>query len=365
MKYIWQDKAWPLLRFDAQALATRLAEVAFGLGRFQGVLGSLGFNLKNEAVFQAVSSEIIESAAIEGESLNRDDVRSSVARRMELTIKDLPQATSHSIDARVEMMLDATRGWRQPMTKARLFSWHAALFPIGYSGLSKIQVGAFRDDSEGAMQVVSRYGSRERVHFEAPPAVRLPQEMEVFLSWLNDDDANLPSLVKVALAHLRFLTLHPFDDGNGRLARALTDYLLAQAEQSEMRFYSLSAQIQKEKSDYYSELEYAQRNTLDVTRWVDWFLGLQMRAVASAEEQLQSILTKARFWQEHATDEFNEHQIAMLNRLLDGFEGHLTSSKWAKICKVSQDTASREIRALVDRNILQQIGQGRSTHYCI
>ncbi len=365
MRYIWQDETWPLLRYDTQALATKLAQVSFCLGRFHGALANLGFDMKSEALFQTLSSEIVESAAIEGEMLNREDVRSSVAKRMELTIKDLPQTTSHAIDARVEMMMDATRAWQEPLTKERLFAWHAALFPTGYSGLSKIQVGKFRDDHEGAMRVVSRYGSLERVHFEAPPATSLPQEMEMFLAWLNAEDEQLPALVKVALAHLRFLTLHPFDDGNGRLARTLTEYLLARAEQSEMRFYSLSSQIQKEKADYYAELEHAQRNTLDVTRWVDWFLGLQLRAVAAAEEQLQSILTKARFWQEHASETFNEHQKEMLNRLLDGFEGHLTSSKWAKICKVSQDTASREIRALLNRNILRQVGQGRSTHYLI
>ncbi len=365
MKYIWQNESWPRFMYDAQALGAKLADVSFQLGRFQGELSDLGFDFKNEAGFQTLSSEIIESAAIEGETLNRDDVRSSVARRMELTIQNVSQTSSHSIDARVEMMMDATRGWREPMTEKRLLSWHAALFPTGYSGLSKIQAGAFRDDCEGAMRVVSRHGSLERVHFEAPPAACLAQEVVSFLVWLNMTEAHLPALVKVAMAHLYFLTLHPFDDGNGRIARALTEYLLARMEQSEWRFYSLSAQIQKEKSDYYTELEHAQRHTLDVTRWVDWFLGLQLRAVKFAESQLAMILTKARFWRDHSTCAFNEHQREILNRLLDGFEGHLTSSKWAKICKVSQDTASREIRALVDGNVLQQVGHGRTTHYLL
>ncbi len=365
MRYIWQDDAWPVFTYDVQALAVKLAEASFQLGRFQGELSNLGFDLKSEAVFHAVSSEIIESAAIEGESLNREDVRSSVARRMELAIKDLPHTSSHAVDARVEMMMDATRGWRAPMTRPRLCAWHAALFPTGYSGLSKIQAGRLRDDSEGPMRVVSRHGSLERVHFEAPPATALKKEMSSFLDWLNASQEHLPPLVKVAMAHMRFLTLHPFDDGNGRLARALTEYLLAQMERSDLRFYSLSAQIQKEKSDYYAELEHAQRHTLDVTRWVEWFLGLHMRAVASAEELLATILAKARFWREHAHDVLNEHQKDMLNRLLDGFDGHLTSSKWAKICKVSQDTASREIQTLVGRNILRQVGKGRTTHYVL
>ncbi len=365
MRYIWQDGAWSTFTYDGQALATKLAEASFQLGRFQGELSTLGFELKNEAVFHAVSSEIIESAAIEGESLNRADVRSSVARRMDLALKDLSHAPSHAVDARVEMMMDATRGWRAPMTLPRLFAWHAALFPTGYSGLSKIRVGHLRDDSEGAMRVVSRHGSLERVHFEAPPAPALEKEMASFLAWLNAPQENLPQLVKVAMAHVWFLTLHPFDDGNGRMARALTEYLLARMEQSDLRFYSLSAQIQKEKSDYYAELEHAQRHTLDVTRWVAWFLGLHMRAVTAAEELLATILAKARFWREHAHAALNEHQKEMLNRLLDGFDGHLTSSKWAKICKVSQDTASREIQMLVGRNILLQVGKGRTTHYVI
>jgi len=258
--------------------------------------------------------------------------------------------------------MDATRNWREPMREARLLGWQAVLFPTGYSGLVKVRVGAYRDDAEGAMRVVSRYGDLERVHFEAPPAGRLNGEMEAFIRSLNAESA-VPSLVNAAVQHLRFLTLHPFEDGNGRLARALTEWLLARAERSELRFYSLSSQIQREKDAYYDEIEYAQRNGRDVTRWIAWFLGCHRRAVESAERSLEKILNKAAFWQAHATDELNAHQHEMLNRLLDGFEGNLSSSKWAKICKVSQDTASREIAVLTERGVLRQVGQGRGTHY--
>jgi Fic family protein len=263
------------------------------------------------------------------------------------------------------MMLDATRNWNQDMTLDRLFSWHAALFPTGYSGLTKISVGRFRDDSEGAMRVVSRRGMMERVHFVAPEASCIDSEIAKLLEFVNNREDSVPWLVSAALVHLWFLTIHPFDDGNGRLARALTEYMLSKGEKSSMRFYSLSAQIQKEKEVYYEELEHAQRNTLDVTRWVKWFLDCHYRAVKFAEERLSAVLSKADFWNRHSLDVFNENQRMMLNRMFDGFVGNLTSSKWAKICKVSQDTASREINALVRNRILRKEGNGRSTHYVL
>ena len=253
--------------------------------------------------------------------------------------------------------------WQQRAWPA--LKWDAALFPTGYSGLVRIKAGAFRGDEEGPMRVVSRRGMLERVHFEAPPASRLAAEMSDLLKWLGAADADVPPLAMIAVAHLRFLTLHPFDDGNGRIARALTEYLLARMERSGLRFYSLSSQIQAEKADYYKELEHAQRGSVDVTRWVVWFLGLFARAVSASEVSLGAILAKARFWRNHAQNTFNAHQTEMLNRLLDGFTGNLTSSKWAKICKVSQDTASREIKALLECGILVQRGAGRSTHYVI
>ncbi len=365
MQYIHQRKDWPRFKWDAVGLESLLAEVSLELGKFLGRLHSIGFDAQSEAVCETLSAEILNSAAIEGERLNRDDVRSSVARRMEIVLSAAQGPVSHESEARAEMMLDATRNWDKPMTLERLFSWHAALFPTGYSGLVRIAVASLRDDAEGPMCVVSRRGMQERVHFVAPDAARLGREMTSFLDFVNEGGDEAPWLVKAAIVHLWFLTLHPFDDGNGRLARALTEFLLAKGEQSAMRFYSLSTQIQKEKDAYYEALERAQRGTLDVTSWVQWFLGCHLRSVKSAEMRLGSILTKADFWREHATDVFTANQRKMLNLLFDGFEGNLTSSKWAKICKVSQDTAFREISALVARNILLQEGQGRSTHYVL
>ena len=365
VRFIYQLKNWPFFRWDAAEIEAELAEASFELGKFSGRLGAIGFDLRQEAVCEALSSEILHSAAIEGEQLNRDDVRSSVARRMEIALSAAKGTVTHESEARAEMMFDATRNWEKPMTLERLYAWHAALFPTGYSGLVKISVGKMRNDREGPMRVVSRHGMMERVHFVAPEAKRLDVEVGKFLDYANDVENDVPWLVRAAIGHLWFLTLHPFDDGNGRLARTLTEYLLARGERSAMRFYSLSTQIQQEKESYYEELEHAQRGTMNATRWVKWFLGCHLRAVKSAEVQLAAILAKADFWREHASDDFNSNQRKMLNRLFDGFEGNLTSSKWAKICKVSQDTASREISALVAGGILRQQGQGRSTHYVL
>ena len=364
MKYIWQQKGWPHFTWDARAVAGVLSEVVFKEGRFLGELTGIGFECQSQAGFEALSSEIVSSAAIEGEALNLAAVRSSVARRMEIVLAE-KGAVSRELDARVDMMMDATRGWKKPMTVRRLKAWHAALFPNGYSGLAKVRAGKLRDDREGPMQVVSRYGALTRVHFEAPPASTLSDGLKELTGWLGEDDPATPPLVRIALAHLWFLTLHPFEDGNGRLTRALTEYLLARQEQTALRFYSLSAQIQRDKAAYYDELEHAQRNSLNVTRWVSWFLSLHSRALDSAAKSLDAILKKARFWRDHAQDDFNAHQRKVLNMLLDGFEGNLTSSKWAKICKVSQDTAAREIAPLVSSGVLRQEGAGRSTHYVI
>ena len=365
MRYIYQHKDWPKFRWDSAELAAELEAASFSAGRFSGRLAAIGFEMQSDAVCETLSAEILNSAEIEGEHLNRDDVRSSVAKRMEIVLSGAKSATSREAEARADMMIDATRNWEAPMTMDRLFSWHAALFPTGYSGLSKIAVGRFRDDSDGPMRVVSRHGTMERVHFVAPDAQLLDGEIKRLMDYVNSDDAGTPWLVRAALAHVWFLTLHPFDDGNGRLARALTEYLLAKGERSAMRFYSLSAEIQAEKDAYYDEIERAQRGTLDVTRWLKWFLGCHRRAVDAAEVRLKSILDKSEFWEAHSSDELTANQRTMLNRLFDGFKGNLTSSKWAKICKVSQDTASREINALVANGILRREGQGRSTHYVL
>lgn len=363
--YIHELSDWPEFQWQPKELEGALAEASFRLGRFLGRLEDMGFALRREAGAEAVSGEIVASAEIEGEMLNRADVRSSVARRMEVTLRGGERGGSRESEARAEMMLDATRNWEKPLTRERLASWHAALFPSGWSGLRRIRVGEYRTDAEGAMQVVSRHGVGERVHFEAPAAERVNGEMEAFLGWVNEENGGIPPLVRAAVAHLRFLTIHPFEDGNGRLARAVTEWLLARGERSGMRFYSMSARIQKEKEDYYRELETAQRGTMDATRWVLWFMGCHTRAVADAEERLAGIFRKAGFWRRHVEAGFNVHQRDMLNRLLDGFKGHLTSSKWAKICKVSQDTAAREINMLVMKGVLTRQGGGRSTHYVL
>lgn len=363
MGYIHELSDWPTFRWDSAALAGELEEASFRLGRFLGRLADIGFALQGEAGAEAVVGEIVASAEIEGETLNREDVRSSVARRMDVSLGGGEGRGSRESEARAEMMLDATRNWAAPLTQARLASWHAALFPTGWSGLRRIRVGEYRTDLEGAMQVVSCRRVGERVHFEAPAAERVEGEMATFLTWANGEEGAAPMLVRAALAHLWFLTIHPFEDGNGRLARAVTEWLLARGERSGMRFYSMSTRIQKEKADYYRELEAAQRGTMDATRWVRWFVGCHGRAVDDAEERLSGIFRKARFWRRHAENGFNAHQREMLNRLLDGVEGHLTSGKWAKICKVSQDTAEREINALVAAGVLERRGAGRGTHY--
>jgi len=272
-------------------------------------------------------------------------------------------AVDRNVEGIVEVMLDATRNHDDPLTCERLFDWHAALFPSGRSGLARIRTGAWRDDAEGPMRVVSGPVGRERVHYSAPPAERLEAEMAAFLHWFNNEPARDP-LLKAGLAHFRFVTIHPFDDGNGRIARAVADMALARSERSPQRFYSMSAQIRAERSAYYDILELCQKDGLDITEWLDWFVGCLGRAIDGAEAELSAVLAKAEFWNTHAGGSFNERQIALLNRLLDGFDERLTSSKWAKIAKCSQDTAGRDIMALIDRGILRRgTAGGRSTYY--
>jgi Fic family protein len=322
----------------------------------------LGLALRDQATLQVLTEDVLKTSEIEGERLNPDSVRSSIARRLGVDIGALAPADRH-VDGVVEMVLDATGQYALPLTAERLFGWHAALFPTGYSGLAPIRVGAWRDDAKGPMQVVSGPVGRQRVHYEAPPASRLDAETARFLTWFNrhgNDDA----VIKAGLAHLWFVTLHPFDDGNGRLARAVGDMALARAEHSARRFYSLSAQIQRERGDYYDLLEQTQKGTLDVTRWLDWFLGCLLRAIEAADTTLAAVLAKARFWQRWSGTPMNERQIKLLDRLLDGFEGKLTSSKWAAIAKCSSDTALRDITDLLARGALRKSDSGgRSTSY--
>jgi Fic family protein len=324
----------------------------------------LGFELRSEAHLQTLTEDVVKSSEIEGEKLNSAQVRSSIARRLGMDVGGLVPA-DRNVEGVVEMMLDATGNYTQPLDAERLFGWHAALFPAGRSGMRKIIVGDWRDDKEGPMQVVSGPIGREKVHYEAPPAERVPQEVEKFLEWFASPDA-LDPLLSAGLAHLWFVTIHPFEDGNGRIARAISDMALTRSEQTGQRFYSMSAQIRRERDDYYAVLERTQKGALDVTAWQGWFLNCLGRAIEGTDDTLGAVMDKARFWRRFATESFNERQIKVLNKLMDVFEGKLTSSKWARIAKCSQDTAYRDILDLVGRGALQKDpGGGRSTSYSL
>jgi Fic family protein len=324
----------------------------------------LGFSLRNEAVLQTLTQDVVKSSEIEGEVLDSQQVRSSIARRLGIDIGALVPA-DRNVEGVVEMMLDATQNYDTPLTKKRLFDWHAALFPTGRSGMHKIRVGKWRDDKSGPMQVVSGPIGRERVHYEAPHAKKILREMTAFLSWFEADEPIDP-VIKAGLAHLWFVTIHPFEDGNGRIARAIADMALARSEESSQRFYSMSAQIRLERKAYYEMLETTQKGDLDVTDWLEWFLACLDRAFDGANAILGNVLTKSRFWQSHAETTFNERQRDMINRLMQDFEGKLTSSKWAKIEKCSQDTASRDIDDLINRGVLMKdAAGGRSTSYSL
>lgn len=363
-KYSHQLLDWPKFRWEQKDLAEQLAAVRHRQGRLIGRMESLGFPLRSEAVLQTLTQEVLKSSEIEGEILDKNQVRSSLARRLGIDIGALAPV-DREVEGVVEMMLDATQHYEKPLTQERLFGWHAALFPTGRSGISKITVGAWRDDKSGPMQVVSGSIGRERVHYEAPAATRLDKEIEAFLDWFNAA-GSIDPVLKAAIAHLWFVTIHPFDDGNGRIARAIADMALARSEQSPQRFYSMSAQIRQERNAYYDMLEAAQTAGLDITSWLQWFLGCLDRAFDRAESVLANVLRKARFWDQYGSAPINDRQRDMLNRLLDGFGGNLTSSKWATIEKCSQDTALRDIDGLLKRGILikDQAG-GRSTNYSL
>ena len=360
--YIWQADDWPHWRYDLEALVDPLAAVSRAHGVLLGRLADVGVGLRDQASLAALTDDVVKTSQIEGETLEPESVRSSIARRLGVDIGALTPADRH-VDGVVEMVLDATGHSDTPVTRDRLFGWHAALFPTGYSGLSPIEVGRWRSDAGGPMQVVSGPIGRRRVHFEAPPAERLDAEMAAFLDWLNRASGE-PPLVKAALGHLWFVTVHPFDDGNGRIARAVGDLLLARADGGAQRFYSLSAQIQRERKAYYDILERTQKGTLDVTEWLGWFLATLHRAIDQAQLALDAVLAKARFWQRVAGTPMNARQIKLVNRLLDGFEGKLTSSKWSAIAKCSPDTALRDITELMERGVLRKSAAGgRSTSY--
>ncbi len=362
MTYIHEQADWPEFTWDADALTGLLAAVRHRQGRLLGRMEALGFDLRAEAGLVVLTSEVVKSSAIEGEVLNPDEVRSSIARRLGLDVAGLPRA-GRDVEGVVEMMLDATRNFGEPLTRDRLFNWHASLFPTGRRGMSRITVGAWRKKESGPMQVVSGPIGRENVHFEAPDAGRLDDEMDRFIAWFNAP-AVLDPVLKAGISHLWFVTIHPFEDGNGRIARAIADMALARADGTEDRFYSMSSQIEAERKDYYQRLEAAQRGDLDITRWLEWFLGCLRRAVDGSEETLAAVLHKARVWQRINRHPVNERQRRVINRMLNGFKGFLSTSKYAKLAKCSSDTALRDIRDLVDRGILtQNPGGGRSTSY--
>jgi len=362
--YIHQLEDWPRFHWSAETIAAPLASVRDRQNRLIRRMEALGFNLQQEAVLQTLTSDVLKSSEIEGEKLNAEQVRSSIARRLGMDIGALKPA-DRNVEGVVELMLDATRHYSEPVTSERLFGWHAALFPTGRSGMRRIKTGAWRDDREGPMQVVSGPLDREHVHYEAPKAERLNAEMHSFLDWFERKD-NTDAVLRAGLAHLWFVTIHPFDDGNGRIARAIADMALARSEHSPQRFYSMSAQIKKEHKDYYDILESTQKETMDVTAWMEWFLGCLGRAIDGAQETLGTILDKARFWDHIKDAQISERQKLVINRLLDGFEGKLTSSKYATLAKCSQDTAHRDILALVAQGVFVQNPEGgRSTSYSL
>jgi Fic family protein len=362
--YIWKEKLWPGLFWEGARLLPVLGRVARQQGRLLGRIQDLGFELRREAQLSTLTEEVVRSSEIEGENLDSDQVRSSIARRLGMDIGGLV-ATDRNVEGVVEMMLDAATNSAQPLTADRLFDWHAALFPTGRNGLHKITVGQWRDDRSGPMQVVSGPVGRQKVHYEAPPAARVDEEMKRFLTWF-EAPGDVDALLVAGLAHLWFVTIHPFDDGNGRIARAIADMALARSEGSTLRCYSMSAQIRRERSEYYRMLEHTQRRGLDVTSWQEWFLSCLGRAIEGAQDTLSSVLTKARFWKRFAQQSLNARQVTVLNRLLDGFEGKLTTSKWARLTKSSQDTAYRDILALVDCGALRKDPSGgRSTSYSL
>jgi len=362
--YIWEKHGWPGLHWDAEKLSPLLARVSREQGRLLGKMEGLGFALRSEAHLQTLTEDVVKSSEIEGEKLDSAQVRSSIARRLGMDVGGTVPA-DRNVEGVVEMMLDATGNYAQVLDAERLFGWHAALFPTGRSGMRKITAGDWRDDRDGPMQVVSGPIGREKVHYEAPAALRVPEEMEKFLGWFAAP-GDLDPLLTAGLAHLWFVTIHPFEDGNGRIARAIADMALARTENTGQRFYSMSAQIRRERDDYYRVLERTQKGALDVTGWQDWFLTCLGRAIEGANGTLGAVMDKARFWRRYATESLNERQVKVLNKLMDGFEGKLTSSKWAKIADCSQDTAYRDILDLVERGALQKDpGGGRSTSYSL
>lgn len=360
--YIHERPEWPHFIWDQKKLSGLLAQVRHSQGLLLGRMEALGFALRNEATLQTLTYDILKTSEIEGEALDAAQVRSSVATKLGMDVGGALPIDRH-VEGIVAVMLDATRNYSARLTTARLFDWHAALFPTGRSGMRKIAVGKWRTAESGDMKVVSGPAGREKIHYEAPRYDRIKKEMAEFIKWFNAP-SQIDAVLKSALAHFWFVTIHPFDDGNGRIARALADMVLAKSEKSPNRFYSMSSQIQRERSEYYHQLEAAQKGSLNITGWIEWFLSCFKNAIAASEESLATVLAKAKFWEAHTSKNFNERQRKMLNLLFDGFLGKLTSTKWAKLTKCSQDTALRDITALLDWGILKKdTAGGRSTGY--
>lgn len=360
--FIHQKDKWPNFTWRSDEFINLLSEARNLQGRLLGKMETLGFELRNEALLDTLTLEVLKSSEIEGEILNPEQVRSSIARKLGMEIGGLVES-DRNVDGIVEMMIDATSNCFKPLTAERLFDWHAALFPTGRSGMYRIIVADWRKDTTGPIQVVSGAMGKEKVHFQAPDSSLIENEMRQFLEWFNKNEKT-DLVIKAAIAHLWFVTIHPFDDGNGRITRALTDMLLAQSDKSTQRFYSMSAQIRFERKQYYEILEKTQKGNLDITEWIQWFLSCLINALKSTDTVLNRVLFKADFWNKHSKTIINERQKKLLNRLLEGFEGKLTSSKWAKIAKCSKDTAIRDINDLIDKDILQKdAAGGRSTNY--
>jgi Fic family protein len=360
--YIHQKADWPQFKWEVEEIIHLLSEARNLQGKLQGKMEALGFEVRNEALLDTLTRDVLKTSEIEGELLNPDQVRSSIARKLGLEVAGLI-ASDRNVDGLVEMMIDATQNCFSPLSKERLYNWHAALFPTGRNGMYPIIVGDWRKDTTGPMQVVSGPMGKEKVHFVAPSSDLIEKEMNVFLNWYNQND-KVDLVLKAAIAHLWFVTIHPFDDGNGRITRALTDMLLAQSDKNNQRFYSMSAQIRIERKEYYDILERTQKGDLDLTHWIKWFLQCLINALDSTDEVLEKVLFKGKFWQIHASTLINERQKKLINKLLDGFDGKLTSSKWAKIAKCSKDTAIRDINDLLEKSVLRkESAGGRSTNY--
>lgn len=360
--YIHQKQNWPNFTWNSEEFVGLLSEARNLQGRLIGKMESLGFELRDEALLETLTLDVLKSSEIEGELLNPEQVRSSIAQRLGMEFAGAIMS-DRNVDGMVDMMIDATHNCFNPLTKERLFDWHAALFPMGRSGIFKITVADWRKDSSAKMQVVSGAAGKEEVHFQAPDADLIEMEMNRFLQWFNEEN-KIDLVVKAAIAHLWFVTIHPFQDGNGRITRALSDILLAQSDKSTQRFYSMSAQIRIERNEYYDILEKTQKGDLDITEWIKWFLSCLINALNATQIILSRVLEKADFWNKHSKTIINERQNKVLNKLLDEFEGKLTSMKWAKIAKCSKDSAIRDINDLISKDILQkETAGGRSTNY--